>query len=87
VRKIAAEKATMVITPCPDLVAALDNAARQAGTSPEELATTALFERFVGPLADGRESGNRKPGLHIGAMRTTTDFDSPLGDDFWTGQR
>jgi hypothetical protein len=76
----------MVLSPSPELVAALDSAARQAGISPEDLATDALRERFIGPLAVGYGYGTRKPGLHIGAMRTTTDFDSPLGDDFWTGQ-
>jgi antitoxin (DNA-binding transcriptional repressor) of toxin-antitoxin stability system len=28
----------------------------------------------------------RKPGLHVGAMLATDDFDESLPEDFWTGQ-
>lgn len=31
-------------------------------------------------------SGPRVPGLHVGAIQTTPDFDAPLPDDFWAGQ-
>ena len=30
--------------------------------------------------------GPRVPGLHVGAIQTTPDFDAPLPDDFWAGQ-
>jgi antitoxin (DNA-binding transcriptional repressor) of toxin-antitoxin stability system len=26
------------------------------------------------------------PGLHPGSMTMASDFDAPLGDDFWTGE-
>ncbi|MBC7812348.1 MAG: toxin-antitoxin (TA) system antitoxin [Burkholderiales bacterium] len=28
----------------------------------------------------------RKPSLHAGMIRTSDDFDEPLGDDFWLGK-
>ncbi|MSP14804.1 MAG: type II toxin-antitoxin system prevent-host-death family antitoxin [Chloroflexi bacterium] len=28
---------------------------------------------------------SRVPGLHIGMMTVSSDFDTPLPDDFWTG--
>lgn len=28
---------------------------------------------------------SRIPGLHTGAIWTSTDFDNPLSDEFWTG--
>ena len=31
--------------------------------------------------------GPRVPGLHAGAMQAAADFDAPLPDDFWAGQR
>jgi antitoxin (DNA-binding transcriptional repressor) of toxin-antitoxin stability system len=29
----------------------------------------------------------RKAGLHPGALEPAPDFDAPLPDDFWTGQK
>jgi antitoxin (DNA-binding transcriptional repressor) of toxin-antitoxin stability system len=31
-------------------------------------------------------AGERVPGLHSGSIQTTSDFDAPLSDAFWTGQ-
>lgn len=28
----------------------------------------------------------RTPGLHLGSMTATEDFDEPLGERFWTGE-
>jgi antitoxin (DNA-binding transcriptional repressor) of toxin-antitoxin stability system len=36
------------------------------------------------PLASA-PSGTRVPGLHQGSIWTSTDFDEPLPDEFWTG--
>ena len=33
------------------------------------------------------EPGERIPGLHPGAFQMAPDFDAPLPDDFWTGQK
>jgi len=30
---------------------------------------------------------SRVEGLHAGAMQPSEDFDAPLPDDFWTGQK
>ncbi len=30
--------------------------------------------------------GPRRPGLHVGAIQTSPDFDAPLPDDFWIGE-
>lgn len=30
-------------------------------------------------------AGKRIAGLHAGSVKTTTDFDAPLPDAFWTG--
>jgi antitoxin (DNA-binding transcriptional repressor) of toxin-antitoxin stability system len=35
------------------------------------------------PLPQGT---GRVPGLHPDAIQTTEDFDTPLPEDFWTGQ-
>jgi antitoxin (DNA-binding transcriptional repressor) of toxin-antitoxin stability system len=34
------------------------------------------------PLAPAQA---RIPGLHLGAIQTSEDFDAPLPEDFWTG--
>ena len=31
--------------------------------------------------------GMRAPGLHLGAIHASDDFDDPLPDEFWTGKR
>lgn len=41
------------------------------------------FARVV-PIA--RAPGQRKPGLHPGAISTADDFDAPLDDQFWAGK-
>jgi antitoxin (DNA-binding transcriptional repressor) of toxin-antitoxin stability system len=30
-------------------------------------------------------SAGHVPGLHVGAISASSDFDAPLPDDFWTG--
>lgn len=40
--------------------------------------------RVVPCIAPTRE---RIPGLHPGAIVPTVDFDEPLGDEFWSGNR
>ena len=32
-------------------------------------------------------AGKRIAGLHAGAVKTTDDFDAPLPDEFWTGEK
>ena len=33
----------------------------------------------------GARAGTRQAGLHAGSIETSTDFNEPLPDDFWTG--
>lgn len=37
------------------------------------------------PIAHLLPVGERAPGLHVGAIWTSDDFDAPLPDDFWSG--
>jgi antitoxin (DNA-binding transcriptional repressor) of toxin-antitoxin stability system len=32
-------------------------------------------------------AGKRIAGLHAGAVKTTPDFDAPLPDEFWMGEK
>jgi len=32
-------------------------------------------------------AGGRVPGLHPGAIQTGDDFDAPLPDEFWSGEK
>ena len=38
----------------------------------------------VVPMASSKRQ--RVPGLHVGAIWTSDDFDAPLPDEFWTGE-
>jgi antitoxin (DNA-binding transcriptional repressor) of toxin-antitoxin stability system len=39
------------------------------------------------PLTSATSASSRKPGLHLGAIETADDFDAPLEDSFWAGER
>ncbi len=39
------------------------------------------------PIVHLFPAGARIPGLHKGAIRTSDDFDAPLGDDFWSEEK
>jgi hypothetical protein len=77
----------MVITPDPDLEAALTAAAQKQGLDPADLVLGILRQRFLsGPQANGPATRLRTLGLHTGAIVAAPDFDAPLPDDFWAGQ-
>ena len=77
----------MVITPEPQLEAALAAAAREQGVDPADLVLGVLRQRFLtGPRAVRPDVPDRTLGLHAGAIVAAPDFDAPLPDDFWAGQ-
>jgi hypothetical protein len=77
----------MVITPDPELEAALTTAAREQGVEPADLALGILRQRFLTSLnGAGPTARHRTLGLHAGAMVPAADFDDPLPDDFWAGR-
>jgi hypothetical protein len=77
----------MVITPDPELEAALTEAAEEQGIDPTELALGVLRQQFLtSSQSDEQNARVRTLGLHAGAIVTASDFDAPLPDDFWAGQ-
>jgi antitoxin (DNA-binding transcriptional repressor) of toxin-antitoxin stability system len=70
-----------------DLPARINEALAHAAAGDEVV----LFEgatpraRMV-PLAQATPPRERIPNLHPGAIQPTADFDTPLPDEFWTGQ-
>ena len=77
----------MVITPDPELEAALTSAAQEQGVNPADLVLDVLRQRFLtGPQAVEPGVRLRTLGLHAGAITAAADFDAPLPDDFWAGR-
>jgi hypothetical protein len=77
----------MVITPDPELEAALTAAAEEQGIEPAELVLGVLRQQFLtDSLPAEPKVGVRNLGLHSGAVVVAPDFDAPLPDDFWAGQ-
>jgi hypothetical protein len=77
----------MVITPDPELEAALTVAAEELGIEPAELVLSVLRQQFLTNSPPAASSVRvRTLGLHSGAMVIARDFDAPLPDDFWAGQ-
>lgn len=76
----------MVITPDPELEAALTAAARKQGVEPADLVLGVLRQRFLTVPPPAEPNGRpRTLGLHMGAIVAAPDFDAPLPDEFWAG--
>lgn len=77
----------MVITPDPELEAALSAAAEEQGVEPAELVLDVLRRQFLTKLSPNASDVRvRTLGLHMGAVVPAGDFDAPLPDDFWAGR-
>ncbi len=74
---------TIEIKMPPELERQLNQAAEQAGATPDmyvvHLLQQALKQVHPNPLI-------RKPNLHSGAFVFSDDFDEPLPDSFWLGE-
>ena len=67
-----------------DLPARFGEALSQASAGADVIVTVGNVPRArIVPIEAA--AGPRRPGLHPGAMKMSEDFDSPLPDEFWTG--
>ena len=77
----------MVITPDPELEAALTAAAEEQGVEPAELVLGVLRQQFLAPHQTNASNARiRTLGMHPDVLVPAADFDAPLPDDFWAGR-
>jgi antitoxin (DNA-binding transcriptional repressor) of toxin-antitoxin stability system len=75
---------TPLVIEVDDLPQRFAEAVSQAAAGADVIVTTGRVPRArMIAIVTGKE---RVPGLHLGVLQMSEDFDAPLGDDFWASE-